>query len=70
MCLAVPGKIVKIDQDEAVIDYGAEQRTAKILEGDYQEGEYAIVQGGIVAIKIPEDEAKQALALYQEAVNQ
>ncbi|MFH1650330.1 MAG: HypC/HybG/HupF family hydrogenase formation chaperone [Candidatus Woesearchaeota archaeon] len=68
MCLAVPGKIVKIVDDMATIDYGPEQREAMIIEGEYSVGEYVIVQGKIVAMKIPEEEAKQALSLYQEAV--
>ncbi len=70
MCLAVPGKIIRITGDVAVLDYGSEQRTAKIVEGAYREGEYAIVQGGIVVLKVPEAEAEQALQLYQQAVSQ
>lgn len=68
MCLAVPGKIIKIENTIATVDYGSEQRTAKLITDEFKEGEYAVVQGGIVAIKIDEEEAKKALALYQEAV--
>lgn len=64
MCLAVPGKIVKIDGDDATIDYIAEKRTGKLIEEGYKEGDYVIVQGGIVVMKVPEKEAKAALETY------
>jgi hydrogenase assembly chaperone HypC/HupF len=67
MCLAVPGKIVKISKDSATVDYGTEKRNGKIIEQGYKVGDYVIIQGGIVAIKVEKKEAKEALKLYQEA---
>lgn len=67
MCLAVPGKIVAIHDDQATIDYGVEKRIAKLLDGEYAVGEYAIVQGGFVVQKIPAKEAQESLKLYQQA---
>ncbi|HLC73371.1 MAG TPA: HypC/HybG/HupF family hydrogenase formation chaperone [Candidatus Nanoarchaeia archaeon] len=31
MCLAIPGKIIEIKNDIALIDYGSEKRQAKIM---------------------------------------
>ena len=56
MCLAIPGKIVKIDGDVATIDYGSEHRVAKIVEGQYKEGDFVIVQAKIVIEKVPEEQ--------------
>jgi len=71
MCLAVPGKIVKIEKDVAVVDYGIEKRTGKIIEPAlskaYKKGDYVIIQGGIVVQKIEKKEALSALKLYKEA---
>ncbi|MFH1409911.1 MAG: HypC/HybG/HupF family hydrogenase formation chaperone [Nanoarchaeota archaeon] len=67
MCLAVPGKIIKIDVDVATLAFGNEQRKAKIIDGNFAVGDYAIAQGGILAMKIAEEEAKESLKLYQEA---
>ncbi len=67
MCLAVPGKIKKIDGGEAVVDYEVEERTAKLLEEGYKKGDYVVVQGGFVMLKIPEKEAKIALEQYKES---
>ncbi len=82
MCLAVPGKIVKIEKGIAVVDYGIEKRTGKILgsnykdkkedaykkDNSYKKGDYVIIQGGIVLQKIEKKEAVRALRLYKEAV--
>ena len=70
MCLAVPGKIVKIEKDEATIDYELEMRKGKIVEGDFKVGDFVIVQGGFIITKVPEKEAISALNLYKEAVSQ
>jgi len=70
MCLAVPGKIIKIEKDEATIDYELEKRKGKIVEGDFKVGDFVIVQGGFIVSKVPEQEAVSALKLYKEAVTQ
>ncbi|OIO65390.1 hypothetical protein AUJ68_03245 [Candidatus Woesearchaeota archaeon CG1_02_57_44] len=70
MCLAVPGRIARIDKDLATVDYGREQRVARILEGDFRPGDYCVVQGGIVALKVRKDEAEESLRLYQQAIGE
>ena len=58
MCLAIPGKIIEIKDDLAVVDYGSEKRTGRIVDGDYKVGDYVVIQGGLVIEKIPEDQAR------------
>ncbi|MFH1590580.1 MAG: HypC/HybG/HupF family hydrogenase formation chaperone [archaeon] len=70
MCLAIPGKIVKVEGDIATVGYPDEQRTARIVEGEFSAGDYCIVQGGIVAMKLPKEEAEDSLRLYAEATSQ
>ena len=67
MCLAIPGKIVRLEADEAVVDYGYEQRSARLIEDNAVVGDYVIVQGGFVIEKISAEEAEKALSLYAEA---
>ncbi|MBU0760131.1 MAG: HypC/HybG/HupF family hydrogenase formation chaperone [Nanoarchaeota archaeon] len=38
MCLTIPRKIVEIEEDKAIVDYGSEKREAKIVEGDFGVG--------------------------------
>ncbi|MFH1073263.1 MAG: HypC/HybG/HupF family hydrogenase formation chaperone [Nanoarchaeota archaeon] len=69
MCLAVPGKIVKITKDKAIVDYGIEKRTGKLINNEFKLNDYVIIQGGIVVTKVEKKEAEEALKLYKEAVN-
>ena len=48
MCLSIPGKIIRIINNEAIIDYDIEQRKGLILDPGYKEGDYVILQGGVV----------------------
>ena len=68
MCLMVPGKITKIEADTATLDYGSEQKTGKFLDdnNEYEVGDYALVQGGIIIQKVEEKEAVDSLRLYNE----
>ena len=66
MCLAVPGKVVRINGEKALIDYGSEQREAK-LAADVKEGDYALVQQGFVVARISEKEAREMIEAWREA---
>lgn len=68
MCLLVPGKITAINDETATLDYGSEQRVARLIEDGYEVGDYAIVQGGIVIEKVDAAEAEQALRSYADAI--
>ena len=68
MCLSVPGKIIEIKKDVAVVDYGIEKRKGKIIEKSYGKGDYVIIQGGIVVQKVEKKEAEEALKMYRKAV--
>lgn len=68
MCLAIPGKIIEIKEDTAVIDYGSEQRNANTsLIDDLKVGEYVIVNAGFVMQKIPEKQALQSIKEWENA---
>ena len=66
MCLAVPGKIIKINGSSATVDYGREKRTGKIIEKGCKKGDFVIVQGGIVVQKVSKKEAERALKMYNK----
>jgi hydrogenase assembly chaperone HypC/HupF len=61
MCLAIPGKVICIKQDKAIIDYGEEKREAQNLI-DAKVGDYVIVSLGRIAMKISEEEAMKSLS--------
>jgi hydrogenase expression/formation protein HypC len=67
MCLAMPGKILKIDGDTATISYPGQKRQAKIIEGEYSVGDYVFVSAQIIVQKLPKEEALQSLKAWGEA---
>lgn len=65
MCLAMPGKIIKITGDEATIQYPGEQRTATIVDGNYSIGDYVFVSAQIIVQKLAEEEALATLKEWE-----
>ncbi|MGI6009389.1 MAG: HypC/HybG/HupF family hydrogenase formation chaperone [Methanomethylophilus sp.] len=66
MCLAIPGKIVNIDGDEAYIDYGGSMKTANISMVDAKVGQYVVVHAGFAIEVMDEEEANETLKLWNE----
>jgi len=67
MCLAIPGKIVKIEGDIALISYPGETQEARIVVGEYSVGDYVFVSEKIIVQKISEKEALQSLRSWKDA---
>ena len=68
MCLAIPSKITKIENNMAVIDVdGVRRECSLLLVEDAQVGEYVIVHAGFAISKIDEAAALETLALLKEA---
>lgn len=66
MCLAIPGKIIKIEKDIALVDYKAEKRKAKNII-NAKVNDYVIVNNGFVIQKVPEKEALESLKAWSKA---
>lgn len=64
MCLAMPGKITKIEGDTATIEYPGQTREAMIIEGDYKIGDYVFVSSQIIVMKIPKEQALLSLEAW------
>ena len=71
MCLAIPGKIIKIlDNDSAKIDYGdGTKRTINISLVDVKIGDYVLVHAGFAIEKLDEIDAKKTLDLFREILS-
>ncbi len=59
MCIAIPGKIVEKKGENVVVDYGDNKVSAGILTGDYEVGDFVVVQGKVVVEKIPTEQVKK-----------
>ncbi len=64
MCLAIPGEIVEIRGNKAVIDYKVEKRTAIIDFVDVEIGQYVYVQAGIVIEVVEKEKAEKFLEVW------
>jgi hydrogenase expression/formation protein HypC len=70
MCLAIPSKIVKIENNVATIDVDGVQREASLLLVENPEvGDYVIVHAGFAINKINEEDALESLKLMREAAS-
>ncbi len=70
MCIAIPSKIVKIENDLAIIDVdGAKKEASLLLLDDPKVGDYVIVHAGFAIHKIDEADAMESLRLMREAIS-
>ena len=70
MCLAIPSKITKIENNMATIDVDGVQREASLLLlEDAKVGEYVIVHAGFAIQKIDESAAQETLGFLREAAD-
>jgi hydrogenase expression/formation protein HypC len=68
MCLAVPGKIIQIDDEtqNATIDYGDNvTRTVNVSLVDVKPGDYVLVHAGFAIQKIDPKEAEETLEIFR-----
>ena len=69
MCLAVPGKVVEISGDEAVLEVaGLTQRANIGLLPDISVGEWCLVHTGFAIERLSEEEAEETLRLLREYI--
>jgi len=68
MCLAVPGKIIKIDGDVGEIDFGGVIRKANIAMVEAKVGDWAVVHAGFAIEIMDEEEAQETLRLWNEVL--
>jgi hydrogenase expression/formation protein HypC len=67
MCLAIPSKIVKIEDDVGVIDVeGVKKEVSLFLIEDPRVGDFVLVHAGFAIEKIDEAEASESLKLLRE----
>ncbi len=67
MCLAIPMKIIKIEDDKGIVEIGGVKREIGLqLLTDVHIGEYVIVHAGFAIQRLDEKEALDTLALFCE----
>ena len=68
MCLGVPGKIISVDGDIAIVDFWGVQRQVRldVVDEAVLPGDYILNHVGYAIRRIPSEEIGATLALYEE----
>lgn len=67
MCLAMPTRVIAIDNDLATVELdGVQKQISLALIDDVAVGDYVIVHVGFALQKLDEEEAKKTLAVFAE----
>lgn len=70
MCLAIPSKIIKIEDSVGIIDVdGVTREASLLLLDDVKVGDYVIVHAGFAINKIDEKAALETLEDMRKIVN-
>ncbi|UCE75436.1 MAG: HypC/HybG/HupF family hydrogenase formation chaperone [Methanomassiliicoccales archaeon] len=71
MCLAVPGKILSIDDDQvANVDFGGVERPVNVSLVEVGVGDYVIVHAGYAIQVLSEEDALQSLELFRQILEE
>ena len=67
MCLAIPGKIIEIEQNTALVDFdGIKQNVIIALIQNPEIGKYVIVHAGYAIEQMDEKDALEAIKQWRE----
>ena len=70
MCLAIPAKIMNVEDGMGTVDMaGVQKKVSLILLEDAQVGDYIIVHAGFGIHKIDEEVAMESLRILREAAH-
>ena len=67
MCLGIPGQIISIEGQSAVVDFWGSRKSIRldILEEHVQRGDYVIEHEGVAVRRIAPMDVDDTLALYE-----
>lgn len=66
MCLAIPGKILEVDGNKILVDYGGIKKWVNSVLVDVRVGEYVLVHAGYAISKMSEEDARATLDVWEE----
>lgn len=67
MCLSIPAKVEKIEDDMAVVSVGGTRYNASLqMLDDVHVGDYILLHTGFAIQKLSEEEARESLKVFEE----
>ena len=72
MCLGVPGRVVEVHENEAVVDFFGVYRRVRLelVDQPVAPGDYILNHVGYAIRRIPEDDIEGTLKLYEELLRE
>jgi hydrogenase assembly chaperone HypC/HupF len=62
MCLAAPARVVRVDNDDAIVDLdGVQLKVSRLLVPDIAVGDIALIHVGFILARIDPDEAAASM---------
>ena len=68
MCLAIPAKIMEINDDIAKVDFGGEVKEVNLSLVNADLGDYVIVHAGFAIEILDEKDALNTLEMFQQII--
>ena len=71
MCYAIPAKILKIEKDDATVDYGGVIKKVNVsMIEDPAVGDYALIHAGFAIEKLDKKSAEESLKIIRNDLSQ
>ncbi|MFH1433039.1 MAG: HypC/HybG/HupF family hydrogenase formation chaperone [archaeon] len=70
MCYAIPAKVLEVDGEDAVVDYGGVKKKVNVSLLDVATGDYVLIHAGFAIEKVDEMSAKEAIDAVNSYVNE
>lgn len=72
MCLGVPGRVVSVHGAIALVDFWGARRETRldVIDEAVQPGDYILNHVGFAIRRIPPEEIRETLALYEQLLNE
>ena len=66
MCVALPGKVIKLYERNAIVDFGGNQVTARAGLVEVKPGDHVLVHAGCIIQRVTLEEAQDLQKLMEE----
>lgn len=71
MCLSIPAKVISIEENTAIVEFGGNSYNAGIqMLDDVKPGDYVLLHAGFAIQKISDEEAEETLQIIKEMEQQ
>lgn len=70
MCVAIPGRVIELYEDEALVEFiGSKKIVNTALIKDIKVGDYLLIHVGIAIEKIDEDEGEKTIDIFKSIIS-